>query len=93
MEDARDGEVETARPRARGASRILRPGDLDAGRLESSGSVNVGYSWHIDPNDIEFANITMEVCDGKPPDVEAQLITSDRFCPWTARGVATDEVR
>ena len=50
--------------------------------------VNVGYSWHIDPVSVEFANTTTEVCDGRPSDVERGLITSDRYCPWSAKVVA-----
>ena len=34
-------------------------------------SVNVGYTWHIDPASVEFADVTTEVCDGKPSDVGA----------------------
>ena len=47
--------------------------------------VNVGYSWHIDPASLEFVDATIEVCDGRPSDVERGLITSDRYCPWSAR--------
>ena len=61
--------------------RVLRDGD---------GGVNSGYSWHIDPADIEWADSTIEVCDGLPSDVESGTITSDRFCPWTARVIAVD---
>ncbi len=50
--------------------------------------VNVGYSWHIDPTSVEFADITTEVCDGRPSDVEKGVITSDRYCPWSAKVVA-----
>ena len=46
--------------------------------------VNEGYSWSLDPNDFEFAEVTIEVCDGLPSDVEAGLVTSDRYCPWSA---------
>ena len=46
--------------------------------------VNTGYSWHIDPDSVEFADVTTEVCDGLPSDVEANVITSDRYCPWQA---------
>ena len=53
--------------------------------------VNTGYSWHIDPASLEFADVTTEVCDGLPSDVEANQITSDRFCPWTAKVVGIDE--
>ena len=50
--------------------------------------VNVGYSWHIDPASVEFADTTTEVCDGRPSDVEQRVITSDRYCPWSAQLVA-----
>jgi hypothetical protein len=52
--------------------------------------VNVGYSWHIDPESVEFADVTVEVCDGRPSDVQANEITSDRYCPWGARVVAVE---
>jgi len=53
--------------------------------------VNVGYRWHIDPESVEFADSTMEVCDGLPSDVENGIITSDRYCPWSAEVIAIDE--
>ena len=53
--------------------------------------VNVGYIWHIDPESVEFADITVEVCDGLPSDVEKGIITSDRYCPWSAEVIAIDE--
>jgi hypothetical protein len=52
--------------------------------------VNEGYSWSLDPNDIEFADVTVEVCDGLPSDVEAGTISGDRYCPWSATVVAID---
>ena len=53
--------------------------------------VNVGYTWHIDLESVEFADFTMEVCDGLPSDVEKGIITSDRYCPWSAEVIAIDE--
>ena len=53
--------------------------------------VNVGYTWHIDPESVEFADFTVEVCDGLPSDVEQGIITSDRYCPWSAEVIAIDE--
>ena len=53
--------------------------------------VNVGFTWHIDPESVEFADITVEVCDGLPSDVEKGIITSDRYCPWSAEVVAIEE--
>lgn len=46
--------------------------------------VNEGYSWSLDPADFEWADLTIEVCDGVPSDVESGAITSERYCPWSA---------
>ena len=54
------------------------------------GGVNAGYSWHIDPASVEFAQVATEVCDGRPSDVEARTMTSERFCPWSAVVVAIE---
>ena len=59
--------------------------------VRGDSDVNVGYSWHIDPDSVEFADLTTEVCDGRPSDVEKSVITSDRYCPWAAKVVAIDE--
>ena len=52
--------------------------------LRDEAGVNDGYTWSIDPDDVEFADSTIEVCDGLPSDVEAGTVTSDRYCPWSA---------
>jgi hypothetical protein len=54
------------------------------------GGVNTGYGWHIDPESLEFADLTIEICDGRPSDVEAGSISGDRFCPWEAEVVSVD---
>lgn len=71
--------------------------DIARGYLEAGGviipngivvrddaSVNGPWSWHIDPNTVEWAEFTIEVCDGLPSHVEEGIITSDRYCPWSA---------
>lgn len=52
--------------------------------------VNAPWSWHIDPATLEFAEVTIEVCDGLPSHVEDGLVTSDRYCPWSAKVVSID---
>lgn len=47
-------------------------------------SVNEGWSWSIDPDSLEFADMTTEVCDGLPSYVEDGSLTGDYFCPWSA---------
>lgn len=59
--------------------------------VRGDSDVNVGYTWHIDPESVEFADFTVEVCDGLPSDVEKGITTSDRYCPWSAEVIAVDE--
>ncbi|MGV8912391.1 MAG: hypothetical protein ACOH14_07225 [Rhodoglobus sp.] len=58
--------------------------------VRGDSSVNEPWSWHIDPATLEFANVTIEVCDGIPQYVEDEIVTSDRFCPWSAKVVAVE---
>jgi len=58
--------------------------------VRGDSGVNEPWSWHIDPATLEFANVTIEVCDGIPQYVEDKIVTSDRFCPWSARVVAVE---
>lgn len=52
--------------------------------------VNEPWSWHIDPATLEFADVTIEVCDGLPSHVEDGTITSEQYCPWSAEIVSID---
>ena len=61
--------------------------DIPNGRIVRETGVNEGWSWSLDPADFEFADVTTEVCDGQPSDVESGSLTSDRYCPWSARVV------
>lgn len=52
--------------------------------------VNAPWSWHIDPATLQFADMTIEVCDGLPSYVEDGTVTSDDYCPWSATIVSID---
>src|SRR5215207_5956054 len=54
------------------------------GRIVAGAQVNTGWNWHLEA--IEFAEFTIEVCDGRPSDVERERtgFGGGRFCPWTA---------
>ena len=67
---------------------VAAPGIPNGRVVRGDSDVNVGYSWHIDPDSVEFADTTTEVCDGRPSDVEKRVITSDRYCPWSAKVMA-----
>lgn len=51
---------------------------------------NAPWSWHIDPATLEFADMTIEVCNGLPSFVEDETVTSPDYCPWSAEIVSID---
>lgn len=61
------------------------------GRIVPGTQVNTGWSWHLE--DVEFADATIELCDGRPSDVERQGTTygGGRYCPWGASVVRIEE--
>ena len=60
------------------------------GRIVAGTDVNLGWSWHL--VDVAFADVTTEVCDGRPSDVEkaGANFGGGRYCPWTAEIVSVD---
>jgi len=90
---------ETFRVRLSGSEQIAAahaaqgggPARIPNGRIAPGMDVNTGWSWHVE--DVTFAEVTIEVCDGRPSDVERQGIAfgNGRFCPWTAMIVRIEE--
>ncbi len=72
--------------RASGVEGVVA-GDLTA----SDGGFNEPWSWHWDPATVAVADFAIEVCDGRPSFVEADLDywidTVGAYCPWGARVV------
>jgi len=58
--------------------------------VRDDAGVNEPWSWHIDPATLEFADMTIEVCDGLPSYVEDRTVTSEQYCPWSAKLIAID---
>jgi len=58
---------------------------------------NDPWSWHLDPEAVQMAELTVEVCDGRPSMVEENraywMDTVGRFCPWNARLVELEDFR
>lgn len=51
----------------------------------ASASFNCGWGFHQDPATIEFAEATIEVCDGTPSYVDANCGDfGAQYCPWSA---------
>jgi hypothetical protein len=76
-------QVEAARAAQNGGR-----ANIPNGRIVAGTAVNTGWSWHL--QDVEFAETTIELCDGRPSDVERQGVQygGGRYCPWSARVVS-----
>jgi hypothetical protein len=76
-------QIEAARAAQGGGS-----ARIPNGRIVLGVGVNSGWSWHLE--DVEFVQVAIEVCDGRPSDVERQGMQfgAGRFCPWSARVLA-----
>ena len=63
------------------------------GRIVLGASVNIPWSWHLEG--VEFVEVAIELCDGRPSDVEraGTGFGGGRFCPWSARvlSIATQD--
>ena len=61
------------------------------GRIVMGTQFNTGWRWHLE--DVEFADVTIELCDGRPSDVERDgaAFGGGRYCPWGASVVRIDE--
>jgi hypothetical protein len=75
-----DAQIEAARRAQAGG-----PARIPNGRIVAATGVNTGWSWHLE--DVAFAEATIELCDGRPSDVEREGIQfgGGRFCPWSAQ--------
>ncbi len=72
------------------AERLVESDDqrvLNAPLRRGDGGFNAPWSWHMDPDEITFADLTVEVCDGCPHMIEEDLDywidTVGRYCPWS----------
>jgi hypothetical protein len=61
------------------------------GRIVAGTQVNTGWGWHLEA--VTFAEVTTEVCDGKPSDVEREgtAFGGGRYCPWSATIIRIDD--
>jgi hypothetical protein len=79
--------VELTTPAQLTAARAAQSGGratIPNGRIVAGTQVNTGWSWHLE--DVEFAEVTIEVCDGLPSHVEREgpRFGNGRYCPWSA---------
>ena len=64
---------------------------IPVGRIVSGTQINTGWSWHLE--DVTFAELAIEVCDGLPSHVEREGIQfgAGSYCPWSAVVTQIDE--
>lgn len=66
-------------------------GAISGDLLPGNGGFNQPWAWHLDPTTVHVADLTIEVCDGRPSMVQADLSywfdSVGRFCPWGAKVV------
>lgn len=57
---------------------------IPLGRIVAGVQVNTGWTWHLE--DVSFVEVAIELCDGRPSDVEGQgaAFGGGSFCPWSA---------
>jgi hypothetical protein len=67
------------------------PARIPNGRIVLGVEANTGWRWHLE--ELSFAETTIELCDGRPSDVEREGTSfgGGRFCPWAAVIVRIDE--
>lgn len=77
----------------------LSEANIPSGALRTGpgeGDHNLPWSWHLDAEDIEMAELAIEACDGSPSIVENDLagyLALGRFCPWAATLVSLEDLR
>ena len=72
---------------ARARSGVL--GVVTGRLIRGDGGFNSPWSWHLDPLSIGVPDTAIELCDGRPSMVQADLDywvdTVQSYCPWAAR--------
>ena len=81
-------EIRLLSERMTSGERGVVSGELRSGH----GGFNSGWGWHMAPESVHVTDVSIELCDGRPSMVEADLgywiDTVRQFCPWGARVVA-----
>ena len=71
------------------AEQLLQNGEtinIDGPLRAGDGGFNAPYNWHLSPDSITFAPVTIELCDGRPSmieeDLDYWLNSVKAYCPW-----------
>lgn len=75
-------------------------GEIPNGRIlrgPGVGNHNAPHAWHLDQDDVEIVDLAIEICDGAPSYVDANVAefvdTIGRYCPWGATLVDLQDYR
>jgi hypothetical protein len=70
----------------RDAIRAGTAAGIPVGRVHRGTRENTGHRWHV--RNVRLAEVTIELCDGRPSSLDADLAywvrTVERYCPWGA---------
>ncbi len=84
------GQAEIAAFQARLASGAR--GVISGKLVRGDGGFNSSWGWHLEPGTVTAPDISIELCDGRPSMVQADLNywidTVKQFCPWGAKVIA-----
>ncbi len=62
-----------------------------SGQLVQGAGFNAPWRWHLQPSSVQVADTAIELCDGRPSLIEADLAywfaSVKQFCPWGAKVV------
>ena len=90
VEVATAQQAQALRARLASGTRGVISGDL----VQGSGGFNTPWRWHMNPATVHVADVAIELCDGRPSMVEADLTywlgSVRRFCPWGAKVVSEE---
>ncbi|MEO3993764.1 MAG: hypothetical protein QN229_05640 [Desulfurococcaceae archaeon TW002] len=60
-------------PRALQLDKYVGCTDVTLLDTDGDGGFNKSWGWHLDPDTVEVADVTIELCDGMPSFVESEL--------------------
>ena len=62
---------------------------IPGGPIELDGTFNPGFSFRLQPGEVAFAEVWIELCDGTPCGVQGHAaewaVSPGTWCPWAAR--------
>jgi len=74
-----------------------KPATIMFKRLVDETDCDPRWTFHVDPAEMEWPQLTTEVCDGRPSDIEGDkkhwINDVKRWCPWSSLVTSVDDRR